>query len=185
MEKQQQTIHKYLIERCCKNDRRAQNELFKLYADAMYNICRRMMGNEEDARDVMQEGFIHAFLNLPKLKDKSLFSAWIKRIMINHCLNAIKRKKPDLEYLEEKHDRMEEDKHDESFTRFGIRKIIEAMDGIPQGCRSVMNLYVFEGYDHSEISDILSISVSASKAQLSKAKSKIRDIIENQPPVTI
>jgi RNA polymerase sigma-70 factor (ECF subfamily) len=182
LEKGQQTIHKYLIERCWKNDRRAQNELYKLYAGAMYNIARRMMGDEEEARDVMQDAFVHAFMKLRSLKDPALFSAWIKRIVINHCINALKKKKLDQEPLEEKHDHQDpEDNDSEEFIQYGMRRIVEAMDQISEGCRTVLNLYVFEGYDHQEISEILSISTSASKAQLSKAKTRIRNLIENQP----
>ena len=140
------------------------------------------MGNEEDARDVLQESFIHAFLKLKTLKDTALFSAWIKRIVINHCINALKKKKLVLEPLNEFHDPSESGTDTSGeFIQHGMKKIVEAMDQISEGCRTVLNLYVFEGYDHQEISEILSISTSASKAQLSKAKSKIKTIIDNQP----
>ena len=92
MQTGQKSIHTYLILKSQEGDRRAQNELFKLYANAMYNICRRMMGDEDDAKDVLQDSFIHAFTKIKGLRNTDTFSAWIKRIVINHCINALKKK---------------------------------------------------------------------------------------------
>ncbi|MGB0525228.1 MAG: RNA polymerase sigma factor, partial [Flammeovirgaceae bacterium] len=78
LEAENHSIREYLIDRSQQGDRQAQNELYKLYVGAMYNICRRMMGNDEDAKDVLQEAFIEAFINLKKLKENKLFSAWLK-----------------------------------------------------------------------------------------------------------
>ncbi len=135
-----------------------------------------MMGNEEDAKDVLQESFIHAFSKLSTLKDAGMFTAWLKRVVVNHCLNALKkRKKMDLsieDYLPEV-ETAEPEMHS-----FKVKQVLQALDNISAGCRMVLNLYVFEGYDHGEISQILNISESASKAQYSKAKSKIREILQ-------
>lgn len=176
MESGQQSIHKYLINRSQTGDRQAQSELYKLYVKAMYNISRRMMGNEEDAKDVLQDSFIHAFTKLNTLKDEGMFTAWLKRIVVNHCLNALKkRQKMDMN-LEAY--TPEEDRTNQEIHSFKIQQVLQALDHISAGCRTVLNLYVFEGYDHAEIAKILKISESASKAQYSKAKSKIRDLLQ-------
>jgi RNA polymerase sigma-70 factor (ECF subfamily) len=170
------SIQTYLVQRAKANDRQAQNELYKLYAGAMYNICRRMMGNEEDAKDVLQDAFIDAFSHLKNLKDEHLFSAWIKRIVVNHNLNALKKKRIDVTPLKENFDAIEDDGDDRDLT-YEVKRVMKAIDQISDGCKVVLNLYLFEGYDHQEIAEILSITESTSKAQYSKAKKKLREIL--------
>lgn len=177
LEAESQSIREYLIDRSQKGDRQAQNELYKLYVGAMYNICRRMMGNEEDAKDVLQEAFIDAFLNLKKLKNSKLFSAWLKRIVINHCINALKKKRIEANPIAEGFDIPDQVEEQGNFVQLEAKKILKAIDKISDGCKIVLNLYLFEGYDHKEIAQILSITESTSKAQYSKAKKKIRKVL--------
>ena len=181
MQTGQKSIHSYLILKSQEGDRRAQNELFKLYANAMYNICRRMMGDDDDAKDVLQDAFIHAFMKIKGLRNIDTFSAWIKRIVINHCINALKKKNLKTSELENEAELMEvADDPDHNRQGWETRKVLKAIDKISEGCRTVLNLYLFEGYDHKEIAQILSISESASKAQYSKAKAKVRKIIAEE-----
>jgi RNA polymerase sigma-70 factor (ECF subfamily) len=171
-----QSLHDYLVVRSKEGDRRAQSELYLLYAKAMYNICRRIMGNEDDAKDVLQDAFIDAFLKINSLANEALFSAWIKKIVINKCINTIRKRKPELVKMEDFHDHFESES-DSDFNNIEARRIMSVVDEISEGCRTVLNLYLFEGYDHSEIGQILGISESTSKAQYSKAKQKIRTIL--------
>jgi len=174
----QKSIHTYLILKSQEGDRRAQNELFKLYADAMYNICRRMMGDEDDAKDVLQDSFIHAFTKIKGLRNIETFSAWIKRIVINHCINALKKKSILVNDIDDEGDFVENEEEDTSSEiKFEAQRILKAIDRISEGCKTVLNLYLFEGYDHKEIAQILNISESASKAQYSKARAKVRKIL--------
>jgi RNA polymerase sigma-70 factor (ECF subfamily) len=177
LKSEQQTTHKYLINRSQDGDRQAQSELYQLYAGAMYNICRRMTGDEEEAKDVLQEAFITVFINIKKLKEEATFSAWVKRIVINQCINTLKKKQLLTSSLGEEHEGLVEDDGNESFSEYSIKEVMSTIDKISEGCRTVLNLYLFEGYDHKEIAHILSISESASKAQYCKAKSKIRKIL--------
>ena len=86
-------IHKHLVELCQQGDRSAQEQLYKLYARAMYNICRRIMGDEDEAQDILQESFIDAFQKLPSLRETGTFPLWLKRIVTNNCINAIRKRK--------------------------------------------------------------------------------------------
>ena len=177
----QEIIHRDLILKCRAGDRQAQNELYSLYAGAMYNICRRMIGDEDDAKDLLQDVFVEAFTKLHKLKEISTFSAWIKRITVNKCINTIKKKRILAVSIEEDFEVVDDSIGvDNDFTSFEAGKIMQAIDQISDGCRTVLNLYLFEGYDHKEIGQILAISESASKSQYSKAKSKVRKILEEQ-----
>ncbi len=136
-----------------------------------------MMGNDEDAKDVLQESFIQAFTKLSTLKKEELFPAWLKRIVVNRCLNQLQKSKDFMTTLNEQVDHPASETEDMEEKQLQVDRVRKAMDHISEGCRTVLNLYVFEGYDHREISQILSISESASKAQYSKAKSKIRNIL--------
>lgn len=139
-----------------------------------------MMGNEEEAKDVLQEAFVTAFTRINKLKHEVTFSAWLKRIVINHCLNALKKKRLVTEELNENDDFVEADAGDSGFMEHEAKRVMQAIDRISEGCRTVLNLYLFEGYDHKEIGQILGVSEATSKAQYSKAKSKIRQLLENK-----
>lgn len=174
------TIHKHLIVQSQQGDQAAMSTLYGLYAKAMYNICRRMMGDEEEAKDLLQESFIDAFQKLPTLREVNTFSSWIKRIVVNNCINAIRKKKLDTSQLEEGADFIEEEEDDFEYTQFQASQIMQAIDLLPDGCKTVLNLYLFEGYDHKEIGAILEVTESASKAQYCKAKARIRKILEEE-----
>jgi len=176
----EQTIYKYLVKRCKEGDKQAQNELYKLFANAMFNISRRIMGSDEDAKDVLQESFIEVFLKIGTLENEITFPAWIKRIVVNKSINALRKKQLLTSNLEEDFEVEEARPSDDDIIKHQAKQIMNAVDMISEGCRTVFNLYLFEGYDHKEIGEILSISESASKAQYSKAKSKVRLLLEKE-----
>ena len=140
------------------------------------------MKNDDDAQDVLQDSFVDAFMRIRTLKNEELFPAWIKRIVVNHCINALK-KGAKTQFLEE--DQIPDEFEQQGFLldnheNYKVKAVMEALNQISEGCRVVASLYLFEGYDHKEIAQILSISESASKAQYSKAKAKIRRIISER-----
>lgn len=175
----QNSVHLYLVDKCIDGDRKAQFELYKLYNKAMFNICRRMMGNEEEAKDVLQDAFISAFTRLNTFKRDSTFGAWLKRIVINHCINALNKKRIHFEEIDDRIDLSFEENENTDYSKIGAERILKAIDKISDGCKTVLNLYLFEGYDHKEIAGILNISESTSKAQYSKARKKIRNLLES------
>lgn len=175
-------IHRYLIERCLENDRKAQFQIYRLYADAMYNVCYRMLKNEEDARDVLQEAFVDAFTKLHTFRFDAAFGSWLKRIVINRCINFLqKRKLLTINVEERKLSHIaEETEDDQTEIAWEISLVRYCMDKLPEGARVVLNLYLFEGYDHAEIAEILNITESTSKAQYSKAKKRLRELITQE-----
>ena len=179
MKSAQEIIHRDLIVKCKTGDRLAQNQLYKLYAGAMYNICRRIVGDEDEARDLLQDVFVDAFMKLERLKEINTFSAWIKRIAVNKSINFIKKKRILVLAIDEQTEFAMEENNDEDYiVNYEASKIMQAVDQISEGCRTVLNLYLFEGYDHKEISQIMHISESASKSQYCKAKAKVRAILD-------
>jgi len=161
-----------------KGDVRAQYQLYSLYSKAMYNICLRMTGQQEEAEDMLQESFTYAFSKLGSFRFESSFGAWLKRIVVNTCINHLKKRKVDLVYTEQNNDPIPEDDYvDYQEIKFQVEGVMKAMERLPEGYRVVFSLYLLEGYDHKEISDILGISESTSKSQFLRAKQKIKEIL--------
>jgi RNA polymerase sigma factor (sigma-70 family) len=139
-----------------------------------------MMNNSAEAEDVLQEVFIEAFARLDTFRFESTFGAWLKRISINKCINELRRRKVELDYAgfvvndvaEELSD------HDDADVALSVDRIKHAMGLLPDGYRVVFSLYMLEGYDHEEISNILNISESTSKTQLLRGKKKIIEILK-------
>jgi len=164
-------IHAPLIEECRKGNSRAQFRLYNQYAKAMYNIAYRMLNNREDAEDILQETFVDCFRNINSFRFESTFGAWLKRILINKCINHLQKKRIDLTLTDELPNIGYEEEEE---TVYDISKITRGIEMLPDGYRVILSLYLLEGYDHSEIAQILGISESTSKSQYSRAKEKLR-----------
>ena len=178
---EQADISRDIIERSKKGSRQAQYQLYKMYSRAMFNICYRMMNDREDAEDMLQESFTEAFRRLDSFRQESTFGAWLKMIVINKCINEIKRKKAQLEFFDDMSPfEDKEDAADEITEGLSPEKIKKAMQELPKGSRMIFSLYLLEGYDHQEISEILNISESNSKTQYMRAKQRIREILKSQ-----
>jgi RNA polymerase sigma-70 factor (ECF subfamily) len=175
-------IQKYLIERCLTNDSKAQYQLYRQYADAMYNVCMRMVKDADEAKDVLQEAFVEAFTKLYSFRFEASFGSWLKRIVINKCINLLQKKKLlTISVEDSKTARRIVDTHEEdNGIEYEVKLVQKALTQLPEGCRVVLNLYLFEGYDHAEIGEILNVTASTSKAQYSKARKRLREIITEQ-----
>ena len=170
-----------LIALCLKGDRQAQYTLYKRYSDAMFNVCHRMLGNEAEAEDVLQESFIDVFRRLDSFRAESSLGAWIKRIVINHCLNVFKKRRIKFEVISESAGNIPaEENEDHEEVVFEVRKVKEGIMKLPDGYRQVLTLYLIEGYDHAEIAAILGIQETGSKSQFSRAKAKLREILKSK-----
>ncbi len=166
-------IERSLIESCKKGDNIAQYTLYNKYTRAMYNLAYRMMNNREDAEDLLQEAFTEAFRKLKSYRYESTFGAWLKTIVIHRCINQLRRKKKEL-FTNEFVDTIETDHIDDQDIKSDIKKVFESIEKLPDGYRIVFTLYLLEGYDHREISEILGISESTSKSQYLRAKNRLR-----------
>lgn len=174
--------HKTIIEACKKGDERQKYRLYQLYSKAMFNVCHRMMNNKEEAEDMLQEAFTLAFLKLESFRYESNFGAWLKRIVINTCINAKNKRKVELTLMDEMHqfDKPENDENNEEEVQLTVAGITKAMEKLPDGGRIIFSLYLLEGYDHSEISQILNITESTSKSQFMRAKRRVVEILKEQ-----
>lgn len=165
-------FHDKLIRACRNNDRRAQLKLYNKYSKAMYNVCLNMVNSTSDAEDIMQEAFISAFTNIKLFKGEVTFGAWLKKITINKCLDFLKKKKLEFENIDDHYELQSEkgDESDEIIFKYKAESIKESILNLPAGYRTILTLYLLEGYDHQEISEILGITSSTSRSQYTRAK---------------
>ncbi len=171
-------IHSKTVQKAQSGNKKAIRELYQAYAKAMFNICYRMTNNIADAEDILQEAFCEAFSNINNFRFESTFGAWLKRIVVNRCINELKKKKLEFVYSNEDNNYETNDNDNDDDILFQIEKIKNAMHLLPEGYRVIFSLYLIEGYDHSEISNILGISESTSKSQFARAKKKLIQIIK-------
>ena len=177
---QQVDQHFDIVEACKRGDRKAQFELYKLYSKAMYNICLRMLGTVENAEDALQNSFVDVFSKLDSFRFESSIGAWIKRIVINNCINHIKKRKLDFAELNDNLHHIPQDGMDNVPNEvLKVELIQKAIMQLPEGYRVVFTLYAMEGYDHEEIGEILGVTEATSKSQYSRAKAKLRDILQS------
>ncbi|MEZ5041013.1 MAG: RNA polymerase sigma factor [Saprospiraceae bacterium] len=167
-----------LISRCKDGDRRAQEELYRLYSPMLMGVCLRYASNKEEAEDFLQEGFIKIYANLYQYQPIGSFSSWLKKVVVNVALQKLRRKKTPFADIEI--DRLADavESNEDIFSRFGAKMLIRLIQQLPDGYRTVFNMYVIEGYSHKEIATQLGINEATSKSQLSRAKAALRKMLE-------
>jgi RNA polymerase sigma factor (sigma-70 family) len=172
--------HDELIERCKKGEAAGYKELYQRYAKAMYNTCLRIVNNIAEAEDVLQESFTEAFKNLQSFEYRSSFGGWLKQICINRSINQLKKRKViwvDIDGTEI-HNRAEEIFIDEHEIELKVEKVKRSIMQLPDGYRTVLSLYLLEGYDHEEIAEILDVAESTTRTQYIRAKQKLLQLLK-------
>ena len=169
-----------LVERCKQGDVRSYETLYQQYSKAMFNTSLRIVNNSSDAEDVLQEAFMDAFRFLNDFNYKSTFGAWLKRIVINKSINILRKRKVDLVDIETTSvgEMPNDDMLDEDNIQLKVAEVKKAVALLPNGYRTVLTLYLFEGYDHEEIAEILHIAESTVRTQYHRAKHKLLHIIK-------
>jgi RNA polymerase sigma-70 factor (ECF subfamily) len=169
-----------LIEKCKQQDRKAQMELYRKYCDGMFIVANRYMKDVAVAEDALQEAFIKAFQKINQFKGDVTFGAWLKRIVINRCLDIIKSRKMELQSLDEGIMHIAEDDTDWQIAdEATMEEVYHAIEQLPDHYKVVVKLYLLEGYDHQEISEILDISESASRTNLHRGKLQLKKTLKH------
>lgn len=169
--------HADLVDECRNGNRKAQFELYKLYANAMYNVAIRIVNDDAEAEDVLQEAFLDAFNRIKDFRQETTFGLWLKQIVINRSINYLRKRKLELVSLDEV-EVADEIETDFAETTLKVEAIKAAMNELPDGYRVVLTLYLFEGYDHEEIAHILKITENTSRSQYLRAKRKLNSLLE-------
>lgn len=166
-----------LIQGCLNNDRRMQEELYRRFAPRMYAVCLRYAGKAEEAEDILQEGFIKVYKKLSSFRSEGSFEGWIRRIFVNTSIEHFRRKTY-LQPISEQEEKTIEGKSLSVLDSLAEKDIIQLVQQLSPGYRTVFNMYVVEGYTHKEIGEMLGISEGTSKSQLSRAKVILQDMVK-------
>jgi len=169
-----------LIEGCVRRDKRAQRQLYDLYAKRMAAVCMRYCGNYEIALDLMHDGFIKIFTNIESYSGQGFFEAWMRKIFVNTSLEYL-RKNDALRNSNEIDEEIQIMSTEASIIeQLSANEIMTLIQELPLGFRTVFNLYAIEGYSHAEIAKTLNINESSSRSQFSRARAilqaKITDL---------
>ena len=159
-----------LVERCRKNDRRAQRDLYEAFAPMAMGVCMRYVKNREEAQDVMQEGWVRVFERIGQLKDPQQVGGWIYRVMVNVSLRHYQRLKARLDVVGEEMEMTTLDTDP-----FGMEEVVQAMQRLAPQQRVVFNLVEVEGYSYPEVAERLGCSEVNVRALLSRAKAGLRE----------
>jgi len=170
-----------LIARCKSEDRKAQKILYEKFSHKMFGVCKRYLKVNEDAEDVLIEGFYKVFSKMDMYSGNGSFEGWIRRIMVNESLMFLRKRNNfnlsvEISNIEIKSVVTVQDELE-------AQDILNLLEMLPTGYRTIFNLYVIEGYKHREIAELLGISINTSKSQLILAKKKLQKLIRlNQYP---
>ncbi|MFN4083339.1 MAG: RNA polymerase sigma factor [Bacteroidia bacterium] len=163
------SLDEEIFKQCLQNNRKAQEEFYNHFCRIMYAVCLRYSNNTEDANDILQEGFIKVFGKLHQYSGKGSLEGWIKRIFINTALehyrvHKVYHNQSDIDYANEN------PQNDFLLEKISVKEILQVLNKMATGYRTVINLYAIEGYSHAEIAEMLGISEGTSKSQLARAR---------------
>jgi RNA polymerase sigma factor (sigma-70 family) len=165
-----------ILAQCIDNQPKAQKQLFDILAPRMYAICLRYAQDEDEAKDILQEGFIKVFNNLGKFENKGSFEGWIKRIFINTSIEFY-RKNQRQNMVDNIDDVAEIAIESHTVSLLKTADLMKLVNRLPKGYKTVFNLFAIEGYHHDEISKMMNISENTSKSQLHKARLYLQELI--------
>ena len=174
-------LNNNVINLCKEGDRKAQTYLYSTFYKKIYNSCFRILQNQYEAEDAMQESFIKAFSRIAQYEKDTPFEAWILRIAINTAIDKLRENKPEwVNYEEEYFYYLEDEDESEDWelTLEKVKQIKAAIERLPDAARIIISLYLIEGYDHEEISEILHISSGNVRIQYMRAKQKIIEMLK-------
>jgi len=173
-------LHDELVEKCKQGDRKSYAEIYQKYAKAMFNTSLRIVNNTGDAEDILQDAFVDAFASLEAFQYRSTFGAWLKKIVINKSINHLRKKKMDLIDIDKTSvsEVPNDETLDEKDIQLKVEEIKKAVKLLPNGYRTVLSLYLFEGYDQEEIAEILRVSHATVRTQYMRAKQKLVGLIK-------
>ncbi|MFM9910244.1 MAG: RNA polymerase sigma factor [Chitinophagaceae bacterium] len=171
-----------LLEQCKQGHKPSYQLLYQRYSKAMYNTSLRIVNNRTDAEDVLQEAFLDAFRSLNDFNYHSTFGAWLKKIVINKSITVLRKRKGFLLSLDESTAAAipAEESIDEKEISFKVSAVKKAIEKLPDGYRTVLSLYLLEGYDQEEISEIIGITHNTVRSQYMRAKQKLLHLLKEE-----
>ncbi len=155
--------------------------MYRLYSKAMYNTSLRIVGSKEEAEDVLQEAFLDGFMKIDYYRGDSTFGAWLKSIVVNKSIGRLRNRRLHFEEIDPLQTNLTEDENDDFEENVNTIQILKMLiNELSPGYRLVLSLYLFEGYDHKEISEILGISEVTSRSQFIRAKQRLLELYKTR-----
>jgi len=167
-----------LISKCKQNDRRAQLQLYDKYCHAMYATAFNFIKQEAIAEDMMQEAFIKAFRKIENFDGEVSFGAWLKKIVINQCLDWLKKRKLRVVSIDNEKIQITDEGDWNVEDSITVDQIHKAIEQLPDKYKIILKLFLLEGFDHQEISQILNITEVSSRSQVFRGKNKLKELLK-------
>lgn len=167
-----------IVNGCLKGDPKYQKALYSQYSKKMFGVCLRYAANPDEAKDLLQDGFVKVFTNLTGFKGQGSFEGWIRRIMVNNALEGLRKLSSKAQHIDV-NDVQEELFESTNYSKYDMNYLLSKIQMLAPGYKAVFNLYVIEGYQHNEIAELLGISENTSKSQLSRARKLLQDSLED------
>jgi RNA polymerase sigma factor (sigma-70 family) len=173
-----------IIEGCIKGDGKCQQAVYQKFYGKMLGTCMRYAKDREEARDILQDGFLKIFTSIKLYESKGSFEGWVRRIIVNTALDYIRKNKHLIQYVDS--DYVDEnaetiaDEENKEYTHVSSNEIMEAVQQLSPAYRTVFNMYVVDGFSHQEIAEQLGITIGTSKSNLSKAKINLKKALSTK-----
>ena len=174
-----------IIKACLKGDRAAQKRFYQIFSDKMYGVCFRYTSNEDEAKDILQDGFIKVFLNLNKFNNKGSLEGWIRKIIVNTALERFRDKNYLFAVSMDSGYEVGEKEYDHIISELSAKDLLKLIHELTPQYRAVFNLYAIEGYSHKEISEKLNIKEGTSKSNLSRAREILKEKVRKYYSVSV
>lgn len=160
-------------------DRIAQRKVYEQFAGKLFSVCKRYLKKDEEAEEALADTFFIIFTKIQQLQNLEVFEGWAKKIAVNQCLQTLRKKETILVSID---DETFVEKHlaDENSGFYFEKDILTLLHFLPEGCRTIFNLFAIEGYPHKEIAEMLSISEGTSKSQVNFARKKLQELLQTQ-----
>lgn len=173
-----QTADKELIRGCLQGDERCCKRLYELTSAVMFGLCLRYAGNRHDAEEMLQEGYIKVFRHLHQYRGDGSLEGWMRRIFINAALAFLRQKQRQPQFADTEAEVYEEHVWvDDLMSKLNALDLLKLVQSLPDGYRTVFNLYAIEGFSHQEIAGLLGISEGTSKSQLARARYQLQKMM--------
>lgn len=170
-----------IVERCKSRDRQAQKELFERFSPKMMSVCMRYCRNEDDAKDVLQDGFVKIFTKIKSFKGESRVETWMARIMVHTSLNFIQRVRKSKLFVEfDPNMDVKDEKYEVDREQPEVSEVMRAVEQLPEIYRIVINMYAVDGMGHKEIAKLLGITEGSSKSRLSRGRQLLKEKFERK-----
>ncbi|MCX6268174.1 MAG: sigma-70 family RNA polymerase sigma factor [Bacteroidetes bacterium] len=169
-----------MLRRCLKKEVAAEYQLYHRFAPKMNGICLRYGGNEREAEDILQNGFVHLFSHLNQFKFEGSLECWIERIFLNAAINYYKKNLKFRQYVDLSHIEEDVSIHEDALSAISQDELLAIIQSLPVGYRTIFNMYVIENYQHNEIASLLGISEGTSKSQLFRAKAMVKRMLKER-----